>query len=504
VFTVRYALLPPDLLPRTYYVRAVGGVGANAVAPRVGDGEAIVLSLNAKIGDKVSGLKVGNNLGFTNNFVDPGTNEVLVAVSDLVVIGTDIVAVDGVAPTAPSNLRVVDDPADNNLKVVATFTKASDDGLYDDFSGVNTARFYRVTGYNVYNEVGVVVATIPAGSISASFNAADRNAHTYTIKATDGMNVSTASNANAAIASDNTQVADFNSDRTVDVSDLALFAARFGGSSTDVEFEPLFDLNADNTIDVSDLALFAARFGQTSPSPSNPNSGLTKEAGLPSSSIEMQVRTEAIANNRIKVTVSSDNLVDLKGYQFTLRYDKNKVSFESVEQGSAIADKGLFIQKRGETEVIVAAGAYADVTIEGKATLASFILKVKDPVNLSVTIDNIMMLNSNFEKSIKAGITSSAKIIPTEFALLQNYPNPFNPSTDIRFDLPVVTNVRLVIYNITGQEVRTLINGNMDAGVQRVTWDGKDNSGKNISSGVYLYRITADKFSQTKKMMLLK
>ncbi len=88
---------------------------------------------------------------------------------------------------------------------------------------------------------------------------------------------------------------------------------------------------------------------------------------------------------------------------------------------------------------------------------------------------------------------------PTVYALSQNYPNPFNPTTDISFDLPVSSRVELTIYNILGQEVETLINGEMEAGHHTVTWDASP-----YSSGIYFYRISANNFSETKKMLLLK
>jgi len=89
--------------------------------------------------------------------------------------------------------------------------------------------------------------------------------------------------------------------------------------------------------------------------------------------------------------------------------------------------------------------------------------------------------------------------LPESYALSQNYPNPFNPSTEINFDLPVASKVSLVIYNVLGQEVETLVNKDMEAGSHTVTWDAS-----NYSSGVYFYRISAEKFSETKKMMMLK
>ncbi|MEK6570404.1 MAG: FlgD immunoglobulin-like domain containing protein, partial [Bacteroidota bacterium] len=95
--------------------------------------------------------------------------------------------------------------------------------------------------------------------------------------------------------------------------------------------------------------------------------------------------------------------------------------------------------------------------------------------------------------------------IPTEYALSQNYPNPFNPTTLINFDLPKQSPVRLEIYDMLGQKVKTLINGEvMDPGYYKVTWNGTNQSGTTVASGVYYYRIVADKFASLKKMLLLK
>jgi len=94
--------------------------------------------------------------------------------------------------------------------------------------------------------------------------------------------------------------------------------------------------------------------------------------------------------------------------------------------------------------------------------------------------------------------------LPQTFTLSQNYPNPFNPDTDIEFALPRACHVTLGIYNITGQEVRRLIDEELSAGYKTVRWDGTNNEGSAVASGVYLYRLIAGDNQASRKMLLLK
>jgi hypothetical protein len=102
------------------------------------------------------------------------------------------------------------------------------------------------------------------------------------------------------------------------------------------------------------------------------------------------------------------------------------------------------------------------------------------------------------------GIDDNQNAIPTEFALDQNYPNPFNPTTSIKYALKENTKVILKIYNLLGQEVRTLVNGNQEAGYKKVAWDGMNNKGTRVASGIYIYRIKAGDFVKARKMILMK
>jgi hypothetical protein len=95
-----------------------------------------------------------------------------------------------------------------------------------------------------------------------------------------------------------------------------------------------------------------------------------------------------------------------------------------------------------------------------------------------------------------------ARALPT--TLYQNFPNPFNPTTSIPFDLAQVERVRLAIYNVQGQLVRTLVDEYVNAGHHRPAWDGTDNNGNHVTSGVYVYRLTAGSYRATQKMVMVK
>ena len=101
-------------------------------------------------------------------------------------------------------------------------------------------------------------------------------------------------------------------------------------------------------------------------------------------------------------------------------------------------------------------------------------------------------------------VASSAKALPDAFRLLQNYPNPFNPETTIRYDLPQSSRVSLIIYDLMGRKVRTLVNAEQQPGYKRVIWDATDDMGRQVSSGIYIYRITAGKMTLSSKMVLLR
>ena len=94
--------------------------------------------------------------------------------------------------------------------------------------------------------------------------------------------------------------------------------------------------------------------------------------------------------------------------------------------------------------------------------------------------------------------------VPEEIVIDQNYPNPFNPETTIQYQLNKAGPVKLEIYSVTGQRVRTLVNENLEAGNHQIRWDGRNDAGVQVSSGTYFYRLDAGGTAETKKMILMK
>lgn len=115
------------------------------------------------------------------------------------------------------------------------------------------------------------------------------------------------------------------------------------------------------------------------------------------------------------------------------------------------------------------------------------------------TTDYLTKLNNLLKDKFGINTEEKEKIIPKEYSLHQNYPNPFNPITTIGFNLQEDGIVKLTLYNILGQELRTLVNEYKESGVHTINFDASD-----LKSGMYLYKLETGSFTQTRKMTLIK
>lgn len=165
------------------------------------------------------------------------------------------------------------------------------------------------------------------------------------------------------------------------------------------------------------------------------------------------------------------------------------------------------------TGLLIVNGTSKNLTMKGTGEWTNYVIDSVD-VNLNNGYDNTIRFSANgsdFGNLDEITITSKQitsieelTTLPTEYQLFQNYPNPFNPETVINFSLPEKSFVSLKIYNTLGQEVRTLVEKEFNAGYHSITWDGKDNFSNSITSGIYFYRFNAGRFTAVKKMIFVK
>lgn len=153
------------------------------------------------------------------------------------------------------------------------------------------------------------------------------------------------------------------------------------------------------------------------------------------------------------------------------------------------------------------------------SNFANGVLKIAMAGTTPLKDGNVAMINLALkDKEAQVNLSASAKLndqsfgmmnvkvkeIPAEFSISQNYPNPFNPTTSIKYAIPQDARVTLVIYDMLGQVVKTLVDQEQEAGYYTVRWDGTNDFGSKVSSGIYIYRIIAGKYTSTMKMNLLK
>jgi hypothetical protein len=207
-----------------------------------------------------------------------------------------------------------------------------------------------------------------------------------------------------------------------------------------------------------------------------------------------------LTGNGIAVEIESDKKV--KGVQMELNDLRSLIPTNSSM--SSIFDQALYYQNNEFLRMLSYDGA-AETIEPGIFVLASLPFNLYDPQ--SIKVENIIVADENNRAMPKVEIEirySGEPGLPLDYALSQNFPNPFNPTTSVQFTVPKEGLVTIKVYDMLGQAVVDLYSGNAQAGTYTLNWNGKDNSGNAVSSGSYIYKMTAGDFVQSKKMTFLK
>ncbi len=215
--------------------------------------------------------------------------------------------------------------------------------------------------------------------------------------------------------------------------------------------------------------------------------------------------------------IEMNNAVPVKGIQFNIVDNVDYLTIESVQgvgRGADFTFVGnevdgqsmvLGVNFNGE-EIPPGTGAILEVSfmIASNTPMADLTISISE---LIVAAEGGLPLPSNGEDytfPVTTGVDKDTEI-PTAFELKQNYPNPFNPTTTISYSVPEVSQVEVGIYNLLGQQIRSLASGDHQPGVYTSIWDGLNQNGVRVESGIYIYRMTSSAgFSATKKLVMLK
>ena len=165
----------------------------------------------------------------------------------------------------------------------------------------------------------------------------------------------------------------------------------------------------------------------------------------------------------------------LNGAHMTIKYGQTYQTFAIIDHEGLIRFKTSFLIPMDELR---------DEVLLALADIPPIEEKVEEPVETAVEM-------------------SDQASVPQAFALAQNAPNPFNSNTVIRFALPQPSQVELTIYNLLGQPVAVLVQGPSAAGTFSVRWNGRDQAGRTVTSGVYLYQLRAGEYTAVRKLLLL-
>jgi len=363
-----------------------------------------------------------------------------------------------------------------------------------------TVSIYGVDAYEIYRKTGTAefakIGTAGPGAESFVDNISNgATVYKYYVKVVDSNPEHLVVTRTISAIATTGLPGDNNGDGVVNASDFAIFAANYGKAMADdpEAWISAYDLNSDDVVNVSDFAIFAAGYGQTL--------AVAKAAvELPTSEIPFSISANVDeSTSTYFVNVNIDNTENLKGFQFFMSYNTEALEFVENNVNGVV---GLSITNEVEDGIIMVADWFVGEKFNGTVTLAfraNGLNKTMDFDILNAMVDDVDGLALATDVS---GYT--AKALPTVYSLSQNYPNPFNPTTTIDYSIPKSGHVELAIYNVAGQKVRTLVDTKQDASFFKIVWDGRNDYGESVASGLYFYRLVSGNFSKIEKMTLVK
>ncbi len=235
-----------------------------------------------------------------------------------------------------------------------------------------------------------------------------------------------------------------------------------------------------------------------------PGSSFATLTGQGGTAVVYAIERFSKSSDLLSVPVFVDNRTDICGMDLTIEYNTSDFILLDITPANP---SSFLVENIGRSKL---SAVNLDGMLSENGEIVRLFFKPKnktaDRINLHITSLSLFDQTGNDISAVVELNDPDPIAVPEQYVLYQNYPNPFNPSTTIRYDVPVSGDVCLAVYDINGQLVRTLVKNSRDAGTYTVSWQGDDNQGRMVSSGVYFYKIVFDNSSwqAIKKMFFIK
>lgn len=316
--------------------------------------------------------------------------------------------------------------------------------------------------------------------------------------------------------------ADVDDNGKVDIVDIQLVASRWGYKIGDPGYGAIYDLNnqgtGDGVIDIIDIQLVANEWGW-------PNNGnLLKKPLVPTNVSSVIASLDPVGTDKAGnylFGLRGQSIAGLTAFEIELLFDEKTVEIIDVELGALYQnEKQVSIAlgpHRGNQGNLRFGGFSLKPFGDNEGELATFTLKAPSRQEIDLAVAKLFFVDKDANRiNVDATTSASGQTggIPEQFILYQNYPNPFNPSTSIEYALAAPSRVTLEIYNVLGVKIATIIDLRQPAGFHVANWNGADESGRQVPSGVYFYRLQASpveyefngtaEFTEVKKLTLVR
>jgi len=292
---------------------------------------------------------------------------------------------------------------------------------------------------------------------------------------------------------------DFDGDGEVGLGDFFLFSSGFGSA------DAVLDLDGGGVVDAADLQRFTAGFGRSVAGKRQRVRRVETLAGT-----EVELVAEAVSAGAVVVRLRLAGVAAASGYGFRLRSEPPILRFAGRLDSLALGGPGASLQLTHAEEGVVSLGEH----LRGRQPAQAF-----DPAPEIVLRFEFIGPPRDVDLRIEEGVVGTgrgrlqrverrgaARVVPQVYALYANYPNPFNPTTVIPLAIPASgeEDAALMLYNALGQTVRRWSLRAFRPGFHTLVWDGRDQQGRALASGVYLVRLNAGEIAQVRKIMLLR